>query len=68
MQTVIQGYLDKVKVGRKQSHRNLAIFPLLSGYTTALDYMTLDEALGGRSPRGDGGQPRRGGSGAQGGE
>jgi len=45
MQTVIQGYLDKVKIGRKQSHRNLAIFPLLSGYTTALDYMTLDEAL-----------------------
>jgi hypothetical protein len=45
MQTVIQGYLDKVKVGRKQSHRNLAVFPLLSGYTTAFDYMTLDEAL-----------------------
>jgi len=47
MQTVIQDYLDKVKVGRKQSHRNLAVFPLLSGYTTALDYMTLDEALAG---------------------
>jgi len=47
MQTVIQGYLDKLKVGRKQSHRNLAVFPLLSGYTTALDYTTLDEALGG---------------------
>jgi ARG and Rhodanese-Phosphatase-superfamily-associated Protein domain len=47
MQSVIQGYLDKVKVGRKQSHRNLAVFPLLSGYTTAFDYMTLDEALAG---------------------
>ena len=47
MQTVIQGYLDKVKIGRKQSHRNLAVFPLLSGYTTLLDYMTLDEALAG---------------------
>jgi len=47
MQTVIQGYLDKVKIGRKQSHRNLAVFPLLSGYTTVLDYMTLDEALAG---------------------
>ena len=47
MQTVIQGYLGKVKVGRKQSHRNLAVFPLLSGYTTAFDYMTLDEALAG---------------------
>ncbi len=47
MQSVIRGYLDKVKVGRKQSHRNLAVFPLLSGYTTALDCMTLDEALAG---------------------
>jgi len=47
MQTVIQGYLDKVKVGCKRSHRNLAVFPLLSGYSTALDYMTLDEALAG---------------------
>ena len=47
MQSVLQGYLGKVKLGRKQSHRNLAVFPLLSGYTTALDYMTLDEALAG---------------------
>jgi ARG and Rhodanese-Phosphatase-superfamily-associated Protein domain len=45
MQAVIQGYLDKVKVGRKQTYRNLVVFPLLSGYTTALDYITLDEAL-----------------------
>ena len=47
MESVIQGYLDKVKLGRKQSHRNLAVFPLLSGYSTAFDYMTLDEALPG---------------------
>ena len=47
MQAVIQGYLDKVKVGWKQSHRNLAAFPILSGYPTALDYITLDEALAG---------------------
>jgi hypothetical protein len=47
MQSVIQGSLGKVKVGRKQAYRNLAIFPLLSGYTTVLDYMTLDEALAG---------------------
>ena len=45
MQSVIQAYLDKVKVGRKQSYQNLAVFPLLSGYAAALDYMTLDEAL-----------------------
>jgi hypothetical protein len=47
MQSVIRGYLDEVKVGRKQSHRTLAVFPLLSGYTTTLDYITLDEALAG---------------------
>ena len=45
MHTVIQGYLGKVKLGRKQSYRNLAVFPLLSGYSTALDYTTLDEAV-----------------------
>jgi hypothetical protein len=29
MQSVIQGYLGKLKIGRKQSHRNLTLFPLL---------------------------------------
>lgn len=41
MQAVIRDYLEKVKVGRKQSHRNLVVFPLLSGYTTTLDYMEV---------------------------
>jgi len=45
VQTIIQNYLNGAKIGRKQSHRNLAIFPLLSGYATGLDYITLDEAL-----------------------
>ena len=45
MQTLIQNYLNEAKVGRKQSHRNLAIFPLLSSYAVGLDYITLDEAL-----------------------
>ena len=45
MQAVIQKYLNVAKIGRKQSHRNLAIFPLLSNYTVALEYITLDEAL-----------------------
>jgi hypothetical protein len=45
VQTVIQAYLSEAKIGRKQSHRNLAIFPLLSGYAARLDYITLDEAL-----------------------
>ena len=45
MQTVIQTYLDEAKIGRKQSYRNLAVFPLLSGYAADFDYITLDEAL-----------------------
>jgi hypothetical protein len=45
VQKIIQNYLNGAKIGRKQSHRNLAIFPLLSGYATGLDYITLDEAL-----------------------
>ena len=45
MQTVIQNYLNEAKIGRKQSHRNLAIYPLLSSYTVWLEYITLDEAL-----------------------
>jgi hypothetical protein len=45
VQTVIQNYLNEAKIGRKQSHRNLAIYPLLSSYTVWLEYITLDEAL-----------------------
>ena len=45
MQTIIQNYLKEAKIGRKQSHQNLAIFPLLSSYANGLAYITLDEAL-----------------------
>jgi hypothetical protein len=45
VQTIIQNYLKEAKIGRKQSHRNLAIFPLLSSYAIGLDYIMLDEAL-----------------------
>jgi hypothetical protein len=47
MYAVIQAYLDEAKIGRKQSYRNLAVFPLLAGYAVRLDYITLDEALAG---------------------
>jgi len=45
VQAVIQNYLNEAKVGRKQSHRNLAMYPLLSSYAVGLKYITLDEAL-----------------------
>jgi len=47
MQDIIKEYLEQVKVGRKQSFKNLAVYPLLSTYSVSLDYLTLDEALTG---------------------
>ncbi|MBW2030652.1 MAG: hypothetical protein JRJ31_16435 [Deltaproteobacteria bacterium] len=47
MQEAIKSYLDQIKIGRKQSFRNLAMFPLLSTYSIDLDYLLLDEALRG---------------------
>ena len=45
MQEVIRNYLEQAKVGRKRSYRNLTVFPILSPYSTTVDYMMLDEAL-----------------------
>jgi len=47
METIIKEYLEQVKIGRKQSFKNLAVYPLLSTYSVSLDYLTLDEALSG---------------------
>ena len=45
MDTVIKNYLEQLKVGRKQSHKNLALYPLLSTYSLDFEYLLLDEAL-----------------------
>jgi len=45
MDTVIKDYLEQLKVGRKQYHKNLVIHPLLSTYDSGLEYLLLDEAL-----------------------
>lgn len=45
MEKVISGYFEALKIGRKQSFKNLAIYPLLSNYTVTFDYLTLDQAL-----------------------
>ena len=45
MDTIIKNYLEQIKVGRKQSHKNLSLYPLLSTYSSGLDYLLLDEAL-----------------------
>jgi len=45
MQTIIKEYLEQAKVGRKQSFKNMTVYPLLSTYAIALEYYFLDEAL-----------------------
>ena len=45
MNEMLNNYLGKVKIGSKQSHKNLEVFPLLFTNGGALDYMLLDEAL-----------------------
>ena len=45
MQSVIQAYLAETKTGRSQTYLNLAVFPVLSGHSATINYMTLDEAL-----------------------
>ena len=45
MQETIKNYLEQAKIGRKQTYKNLAIFPVLSAYCLDLEYLLLDEAL-----------------------
>ena len=45
MDTVIKNYLEQIKVGRKQSYKNLTLYPLLSTYSSGLEYLLLDAAL-----------------------
>jgi hypothetical protein len=45
MDNIIGNFLEQLKVGRKQIHKNLALYPLLSTYAIGLDYLLLDEAL-----------------------
>jgi flavodoxin len=47
MEQLIQEFLSGLKLGRKQSYKNLTVFALLSDYATDLNYLTLDEALSG---------------------
>lgn len=45
MEKIITDFLGQLKIGRKQSFKNLSIYPLLSNYYVTFDYLTLDEAL-----------------------
>jgi hypothetical protein len=45
MQDLLINYLEQLRIGQKQSYKNLAVYPLLSEYVVTLDYLTLDEAM-----------------------
>jgi hypothetical protein len=45
MDKIIGNFFEQLKVGRKQTHKNLALYPLLSTFAVGLDYLLLDEAL-----------------------
>ncbi len=45
MKSILKTYLEGLKVGKAQTHKNLALYPLLSTYTPGLDYLLLDEDL-----------------------
>jgi hypothetical protein len=46
MEPILKTYLEGLKVGKGQAHKNLALYPLLSTCAAGLDYLLLDEALG----------------------
>lgn len=41
MEGILTQYLDPIKIGGKQVHKNLALYPLLSGQAVSLDYRPL---------------------------
>lgn len=45
----IQSFLGNVKLGGKQNHLNMTLFPLLASDAGEPDYMILEEALGQRA-------------------
>ena len=45
----ISVFLEKVKIGRGQSHKNMTMFPLLAPESGEPDYLTLEEALDART-------------------
>ena len=45
MDRQLQSYLGQIQIGEAQSYKNLTAYPVLSNQLSALDYITLDEAL-----------------------
>jgi len=49
MKKIITDFFGQLKVGRKQSFKNLSMYPILSSYHVTFNYCTLDEALDNKS-------------------
>ncbi|AFY60880.1 ARPP-1 family domain-containing protein [Synechococcus sp. PCC 6312] len=47
--TPIPALLAQICLGKPQSHRNLTLYPLIAKDYPALDYLTLDQALGAKT-------------------
>jgi hypothetical protein len=45
MNTPVKEFLGQIKVGAKQSHKNMTLYCLLSAQEAQIDFLTLDEAL-----------------------
>ena len=45
MNTPVKEFLSQIKVGAKQSHKNMTLYCLLSAHEAPVDFLTLDEAL-----------------------
>ena len=45
MEDLFQNYFTSLTIGRKQSYKNMAVYPLSSDYNIPFDYLTFDEAV-----------------------
>src|SRR5208283_4294080 len=45
MNAPVKDFLSQIKVGAKQSHKNMTLYCLLSAQEARVDFLTLDEAL-----------------------
>src|SRR5208283_6072142 len=45
MDTPVKEFLSQIKVGAKQSHKNMTLYCLLSAHEALVNFLTLDEAL-----------------------
>ena len=45
MTEMIRNYQEKIKIGPEQSYKNLTMFPLLSGFSSRGNYLSMNESL-----------------------